>query len=478
MNQYERIRFLHEQDHLSVREIARMLHIARDTVSKYCKGETIPSQRKPGSGRKTVINSEINEFINACLEEDRQENLRKQKHTAKRIHDRVEEDLGIIIAESTIRKFVAEKREKIKESFIPLVYDPGEAVQIDWGSAKVYLQEERIDINFFCMRECSSDAPFCMAFIRQNQESFLEGIQSGLEFIGGSPRRIIFDNAKVGVKEGFGHYAVAQDRYAALAAHYAFKTVFCNPGEGHEKSLVEDLVGYARNNYMVPLPHVDSIKELNGILRKKCEQYISQHRVAHKEFSVAQMLEAARKCFIPLPPYRFDTSLTQNIQVDDFSLVRFDYNRYSVPFRLTGKYVTVKGTGLEVQIWYQSNQIAVYDRCFKRNNKYFRLEHYIELLERKPRSVWNAMPVRDTVPPALFRLLQTLEEPKQVLFILHAYLADKDKVMSILDRCRSYDEAHLELELPSPGKVDVQNEVKVSMPELVRYDVLLGRRAI
>ena len=81
-----------------------------------------------------------------------------------------------------------------------------------------------------------------MAFMRQNEESFLEGMQTGLEFFGGAPRRIIFDNAKVGVKEGFGKYAKTQDRYAELAAHYAFRTDFCNPSEGHEKGLVENLV--------------------------------------------------------------------------------------------------------------------------------------------------------------------------------------------------------------------------------------------
>lgn len=99
-----------------------------------------------------------------------------------------------------------------------MAFDPGEAVQIDWGSAKTYVCGERLDINYFCMRECFSGAMFTMAFMRQNEESFLEAIQTGLEFFGGAPRRIIFDNAKVGVKEGFGKYAKTQDRYAELAA--------------------------------------------------------------------------------------------------------------------------------------------------------------------------------------------------------------------------------------------------------------------
>jgi len=478
LNQYERIRELYEQEHLSIREIAKTLNCSRDTVSKYVRGETVPWARQSGSGRKTVITESISRFIDECFAEDEREGLKKQKHTAKRIHDRIEDELGIQIAESTIRRFVAEKREKCSPAFVPLEYDPGEAFQIDWGGAKVYIGDDRVETNFFCMRECSSGAIFCVAYMRQNEESFLEGIQTGLEYFGGVPRRIIFDNAKVGVKEGFGHYAVAQERYAELAAHYAFKTVFCNPAEGHEKGLVENLVGYVRNNYMVPLPRVNSLKELNTILLSKCDKYNATHKISGRELKVSQMLETTRKCLIKLPPYRYDTSQTHKVTANDFSLIRFDYNKYSVPFRLSGKSVTVKGYALEVQLWYQNKLIASYDRCFQRNHTFYRLEHYMELLERRPRSVYNALPVRSTVPPALYHFLQELEEPKQVLRILRAYIANPSKVMRIIETSGNYEQALLELELPTNGSTSIQDEIKVSRPKLDQYDAFLQGRAV
>ena len=478
VSQYKQIRMLYEQEHRSIRWIARELHCSRDTVRKYIEGDTVPWERQSGSGRKSVITPEVDRFINACLAEDEQENLHKQKHTAKRIHDRIRDELGITIAESTIRKVVAQKRQKQKAVFIPLAFDPGEAVQIDWGSAKTYVCGERLDINYFCMRECSSGAMFTMAFMRQNEESFLEAIQTGLEFFGGAPRRIIFDNAKVGVKEGFGKYAKTQDRYAELAAHYAFRTDFCNPSEGHEKGLVENLVEYVRNNFLVPVPKVESLTELNRALAKKCSTYNSTHKIRDREFTVAQMLESSRKALIPLPPYRYDTSRTQKATVSDFSLVRFDSNLYSVPYRLAGCPVTVKGYSLTVEIWHQNKQVACYDRFFGRGHTVYRLEHYIDLLAQRPRSVWNAKPVKYTVPAQLMRFLEKLEDPKQVVYILRNYLAAPERVMQIVAASGSYSQAMLELNRVNVPISLPQKDIPVSRPDLTQYDRLLQRRDV
>lgn len=478
VSQYEKIRFLYEQEHMSIRWIARELHCSRDTVRKYIEGGSVPWERKPGSGRRSIITEEVDRFIDSCLAEDEHENLRKQKHTAKRIHDRIQEELGLNIAESTIRKAVAQKREKQKSVFVPLVFRPGEAMQIDWGSAKTYVSGERLDINYFCMRECSSGAMFTMAFMRQNEESFLEAIQSGLEFFGGAPRRIIFDNAKVGVKEGFGKYARPQDRYAELAAHYAFRTDFCNPAEGHEKGLVENLVEYVRNNFLVPVPKVASLAELNRRLAEKCGNYNRDHKIRGREYTVAQMLEASRQAFIPLPPYRYDTSRTQKAAVSDFSLVRFDSNLYSVPYRLAGCPVTVKGYGLTVEIWHQNKKVACHERRFGKGHTSYRLEHYIDLLAQRPRSVRNAKPVKDTVPPQLMRFLEELEEPRQIVSILRHYLAAPEKVMQIVRFSGNYAQAMLEL-----GRADSlpplpRKDIPIARTDLTRYDSLLQRRDV
>ena len=136
-----------------------------------------------------------------------------------------------------MRAVVAERRKRITTSFVPLAYEPAEAMQIDWGETTFVLKGVKTKINIWCMRECFSADIFVIAFMRQNEESFLEGILNGFEHFGGVPKKLIFDNAKVAVKDGFGANAVATDKYKAMAAHYAFTPVFCNVAQGHEKGL-------------------------------------------------------------------------------------------------------------------------------------------------------------------------------------------------------------------------------------------------
>lgn len=131
-------------------------------------------------------------------------------------------------------------------------------MQIDWGEATVYLKGNKTLINLFCVRLCYSCSMFVMAFMHQNEESFLEGQQKAFEYFGGVPHKVIFDNAKVAVKEGFGKYAVMQNAYKAFSAHYTFDALFCNVASGNEKALVENLVGFSRRNLLVQVPHLDT----------------------------------------------------------------------------------------------------------------------------------------------------------------------------------------------------------------------------
>jgi transposase len=230
---YEKIRYLHEHEGLSQRKIATLLGVSRNTVKRYFDGSNVPWERQGTSGRsKYVVTDEVLEFVKSCLTADETENIKKQKHTAKRIFDRLVAEKDFSGGESTIREIVAELKAKQSKVFIPLSYDPGEAIQVDWGEGTVYLAGKKAKVNLWCMRECYSADMFCKAFYRQNEESFLEGQVNGFEYFGGAPCKVIFDNAKVAVKEGFGVHAKIQDRYSSLSAHYAFKPEFCNIASG------------------------------------------------------------------------------------------------------------------------------------------------------------------------------------------------------------------------------------------------------
>ena len=220
----------------SMRSIARDLGISRQTVKKYCEGATHPEVRKNYQREPDVITDNIKAFILSCLKEDEDENLKKQKHTAKKIYDRLISEKRFTGSYSTIRATVSSlkaERTVPPQSSVPLSYAPGEAIQIDWGEATVYINGQRTKLYTFCGRLCYSCDIFVQVYKASNQETFLEAQQIMFDFFGGTPRRLIFDNAKVAVKEGFGIHAKPQDKYLSFSAHYAFSLDFCNPASGN-----------------------------------------------------------------------------------------------------------------------------------------------------------------------------------------------------------------------------------------------------
>lgn len=477
---YEKIRHLYEHEGKSQRAISRILGISRNTVKKYCDGSHVPWERQGTSGRRQyVITEDIMDFIKSCLASDETENIKKQKHTAKRIYDRLVDEKGFKGGESTIREIVAKLKEKQKKVFIPLSYEPGEAIQIDWGEATIYLAGKKIKVNLFCMRECYSADIYCRAFYRQNEESFLEGQIAGFEYFDGAPKRMIFDNAKVAVKEGFGLHAKAQDRYQALSAHYAFQCDFCNIAAGHEKGLVEGLVGWVRRNILVPIPKVTTIDELNAEMLRKCLKYRG-HKISGREQTVGEMAQTARVRMTQLPRYIFDPSKSITARVDDFSTVRFDYNYYSVTVKYAGKEVSVKGYGNEVVMLYRNTEIARYQRCYQRGQTIYKLEHYIDLIEKRPRSVFNAKPVKSNISAELLEIGKRLSGPREMVKLLRLFIDyGEDKLMSAID-CIQSTEISIEqiraylIPVNTPAKIHSRIDVKVTKPQLNKYDNLMS----
>ncbi len=207
----------------SQRSIARVMGISRNTVKKYCKGENVPWERKEYLREPSVLTPEVKAFIAECLKYDQEEGTSKQHHTARRIYNRLVEEIGFNGGESTIRRHINTLKGTAKEAYVPLEFSPGDAIQIDWGKATIVLAGQRKAVNLFCVRLCHSNAPFVIAYRRQNSESFLDALVQTFEYYGGAPKRVIFDNAKVAVKDGFGANAQAADGYADLAAHYGFE---------------------------------------------------------------------------------------------------------------------------------------------------------------------------------------------------------------------------------------------------------------
>ncbi|WP_294413676.1 hypothetical protein [uncultured Ruminococcus sp.] len=248
--------------------------------------------------------------------------------------------------------------------------------------------------------------------------------------------------------------------------------MFCNPAQGHEKGLVEGLVGLVRRNFFVPVPNISTVEELNKKLLKYCSMYRC-HRISGKSMTVGEMAENCKERWIALPPYRFDTSNTIQVKADDFSLVRFDYNKYSVPYQYSSKTITVKGSGNKVVMLFCGKTIAQYDRDYRHDQTHYRLEHYIGLIEKRPRSVYNAAPIKETVPKELYEFLMKQDSPKEIVKALRLYLDTGDELLKHLSYADSYDTLYACVIGNTVNNAPIETSVKIILPDLKRYDSLL-----
>ena len=469
----------------SQRHIAQRLGIARQTVKKYCEGATHPDERKPYQRRPEIVTEDITNFILKCLQEDQEENLKKQKHTSKRIFDRLVDEKDFLGAESTIRRVVREikgRKSVPPQAIVPLSYEPGEAIQIDWGEVTVYLNDEKLKLYIFCARLCYSCDIFVQVFKAANEEAFLEAQQRMFDYFSGVPQRVIFDNAKVAVKEGFGLHAKPQDKYLSFSAHYAFDLDFCNPGKGNEKSLVENLVGYSRRNFLVPVPRITSVEELNIRLLDDCLKYRQKHKVESRNHPVSILYAEELRHLNAIAPYRFDTSKTVLGHVDDYSTVRFDKNNYSVPVKFLRQTVTVKGFGNDIRVLHQNKVIASYDRAYSERKTFYKLEHYIDLLERKPRSIFNARPVKETLEKVLLDWGKQLpggnKEMVKLLRLCVDYGTERIVKIKNMIPCHvvpTVDMIRSHLNEPTESSVIyLSNEIGVDSVDLTQYDKKYG----
>jgi len=192
---------------------------------------------------------------------------RKQRHTARRIYQRLRDEHGYEGAESTIRRVVAQLRRELDtdgpEPFFVLSPAPGEMAQVDWGQAKIVLAGVPTVVHLFCVRLHYSGVPFVWASLHEKLEAFLEGHVRWFAWVNGVVEKMVYDNLTPVVRKIVqGHEGrELSERFVALRSHYVFDSVFANPGAAHEKGSVENLVGYVRRNVFTPVPHVESLDE-------------------------------------------------------------------------------------------------------------------------------------------------------------------------------------------------------------------------
>jgi transposase len=342
--------------------------------------------------------------IEQILKED-QALPRKQRHTAKRIWERLKGEGftgGYTIIKDTVRELTAHRQEV----FVPLIHRPGEA-QVDFGQALVKLNGVLRKVSFFVMALPHSDASFVMAFERECTETFWEGHVQAFGFFGGVAKRISYDNTKIAVAKIIGG---GKDRrltrgFCQLKSHYLFDHHFCRPARGNEKGVVEGQVKFTRLNFFVPVPQVRDFTQLNAQLRQQCVDD-RERRLRGQAGTKAELLQGDQAAFLSLPATAFAACQQVSTTASSLSLVRFDRNDYSVPVRWAHHPVVVKGYWQEVRLYAQGQEVAQHGRIWEKEQVRFEPLHYLALLERKPGALDHARPLAGWTLAECFGILR------------------------------------------------------------------------
>ena len=395
MDQYEFIRTAHRVYGKSVSELSRLTGHSRNTVKKAISGEPWgygerESQAFPVLGPYLAI-------IDRWLESDK-ESPKKQRHTARRIYHRLVSEHGYKGAESTVRRYVKAAKLRIGLGspgvFIPCDPEAGIEAEVDWGTAQAILAGSRITLKFFCMRSKFSGKHFVRAYPCERQQAFFDGHLRAFQFFGGIFPVLIYDNLTPAVRKVLeGRNRIEQEAFRKFRAYHSFEARFTNPGQGHEKGGVEGLVGFARRNYMVPVPEAPGLDDLNASLLNACQAY-GNHTVSGREQPVTVLYEKEKPHLLSMPKEVFSNQLVLICKVDKFSTVIADRNRYSVPTRFAGCEVSALLDVEHVAIYLKSRRIACHPRLYGNSKWQLDPDHYLDLLQERPRAFDSARPIR------------------------------------------------------------------------------------
>jgi transposase len=410
VDQYEFIRIGYRVYGKRIKEIARETGHSKNTIKKILRGE-YKGYKQRDNQRFPVLEPYV-EIIDGWLESDK-ENPKKQRHTAVRVYNRLRSEHGFKGAETTVRRYVREAKLRLglngQAAFIPCDPEAGIEAEVDWGRCLANIGGQETSVKFFCMRSKFSGKHFVRCYPCERQQALFDGHLRAFSFFGGVFPVLIYDNLTTAVQKIYtGKKRGLQESYVKFRAYYNFTPVFCNRGQGHEKGGVEGLVGYARRNYMVPIPKVDTLKQLNERLLEAAMVY-GDHRIDGRGHTVNELYEQEKSHLIALPDLPFSNLQTASAKINKYATIAIDKNRYSVPSR----YVNCKANVVlhvdRVEIFYANKKIATHDRLFSNNQWSLDPDHYLELIQQRPQAFYSARPIRQwrsRWPDCLQRLLE------------------------------------------------------------------------
>jgi transposase len=406
---YAKVRYAVRIEGISQREAARRFGIDPRTVAKMLKFSVPPGYRRSQPAARPKLGPYVG-IIDRIVEEDAGRPA-KQRHTSKRIFERLRDEHGYSGGLTVVKDYVLQRRQRQREVFVPLRHEPGHA-QVDFGEALAVIGGVERKIHFFAMDLPHSDAGFVQAYPAETTEAFCAGHVAAFAFFGGVPGSILYDNTRLAVARVLGDGRRERTRgFSELQSHYVFADRFGRPGKGNDKGKVEGLVGFIRRNYLVPVPQAESFAALNERLLADCRRRYGERLRGHTE-TIGERLARDLACFHDLPAVSYDACDKQAGRVSSLSLVRYRGNDYSVPTVYGHREVLVRGYVDKVVISCGAAVIARHARSYEREGFVFEPRHYLALLERKIGALDQAAPLAGWELPEVFPMLRRLLEAR------------------------------------------------------------------
>jgi transposase len=427
----------------TIKGIARKLGVHRRVV-RQALADVIPPVRPYRTRAKPALDR-VQAFIDRILEADGMA-PRKQRHTARRIHDRLGRECPEApIASSTVRKYVRDwKRAQgltRRSVCVPQTYDWGQEAQVDWYEAVAVLGGDEVTLQVFCVRSMASGAAFHRAYPRATQQAFLEAHEGAFAYFGGVFATLRYDNLTSAVRKILrGFRREETTRFLAFRSHWQFDASFCTPGEGHEKGGVEGEAGYFRRNHWVPLPQAANLDALNGHLLAECRA--DEQRVIHgRTQSVGEAVLIERASLRPLAAEPFDLQEISFPHVDGAGCVRVKTNPYSVPAAV-GTCIEAKLGSAHVELWADGRCLARHERSYGRFTSVLDLEHYLDVLEHKPGALAGSTPLAQCRARGLWPA--NYDTLWAQLISRHGKQAGTREMIGVLQLARTYGPAALQ----------------------------------
>ncbi|MEV4418078.1 IS21 family transposase [Catellatospora sp. NPDC049609] len=381
-------------ENLSIRALADKYGVHRRTVRQALESPW-PAPRKQLPPRRSRLDP-FKPVIDQMLRDDL-DAPRKQRHTVKRIFDRlVAEHEMEGISYATVVDYIAERRPQVRveagrgpaQVFIRQTHQPGAEAEVDFGDVWVNLAGKMTNCYLFTLRLSYSGKAVHRVFASCGLEAFLEGHVHAFNVLGGVPTvKIRYDNLRSAVSRvlGFSRLRAENDRWIAFRSHYGIDAFYCQPGEegAHEKGGVEGEIGRFRRNHLVPVPQVSSLVQLSAMV-DRWDLEDDNRRIGSRLHTVGQHFATEAPLLVPLPEEPFETGRVFNPRVDRYGQVTVRMNHYSVPVRFIGRIVRVLLHASHLVIYDGRNEIARHERLAARGETRLELDHYLEALIRKP----------------------------------------------------------------------------------------------